>query len=181
MEMLNRHPLWKQAVDDAVREFNYGDMIPFSWLYNAFNMHPLERGTAKEFQKAQFAFLGAIENFKLTMLEEHNMYLHSMRGEGYVIVNPVHQSDLAWDGMKKKMYKAFSQATMRLTCIDITMLDSSEKTNNSNKLNTLAALRLMSRRKVNGADDLQINGETQVPNKGTGNGDTGETSEPETS
>src|SRR3546814_2505928 len=67
-------PSWKQAVQDFLQEYRYGDLVPLDWLEQRFGMPGLaesQRLTADQFRERQFTWLGNLEAFKAELLKEH--------------------------------------------------------------------------------------------------------------
>lgn len=87
---------WSLA--DAVEKFiadgfSDGDLISHDWLAWALEL-PTPK-TVEQAREAQFVALSRIEDFKQSLLEEHCIYIVSVRGQGYRIVPPRDQARLA--------------------------------------------------------------------------------------
>jgi hypothetical protein len=91
------------AAEKAIKEFNYGDVISKQWLLEQFGIEMPEIGTQKDFNDFSFEFLQNMEGFKNYMLTQHKMLLVSVRGIGYEIVLPKHQSDYAMTRFKNNL------------------------------------------------------------------------------
>ena len=79
-------PTWKQAAEDFLAEFKYGDMVTHAWMEQRFGMPSLnesQRLTPEQFRERQFEWLANVEAFKAALLKEHQVCLQSVRGEGY--------------------------------------------------------------------------------------------------
>src|SRR3546814_20027883 len=88
-------PSWKQAVQDFLQEYRYGDLVPLDWLEQRFGMPGLaesQRLTADQFRERQFTWLGNLEAFKAELLKEHQVLLESVRGKGYRWIPPHEQT-----------------------------------------------------------------------------------------
>lgn len=144
MEETKKHPIHLQSVDDAVKHFNYGDVISMEWLYDSFMIKLPAVGSAETFKEVSFKFLSCIEGMKEEMLEKHNMMLVSVRGEGYMICHPRDQTPLAMDKLKKKLRKEFRRADHCLTFINMRLLTDDQKKENTNAIAKLSFLRQMS-------------------------------------
>ena len=79
-QALKRHPAYLQAVDDALLEFDYGDMMPMGWLIEHFDLTKPTIGTAEKFNEYHFAFLNAMDKFREILLDDHSMLLTNVKG-----------------------------------------------------------------------------------------------------
>lgn len=140
------YPEWKQAVIDAMAEFDYGDTITHEWLYKHFDIKKPEYGSAEEFKQFQFLFLSYVESFKAAMLEQNKMYLVSARGIGYLIVEPEAQTSVAWDKLRSDMTKNMNKAHIGMANVLIDRLSDEARRENSLRLATLAAIRAANNR-----------------------------------
>ncbi len=186
MEELSKMPEWKQAVDDAVKEFKYGDTISHEWLYEHFKIEPPGYGTAAAFKEFQFKFLAYVEAFKDDLLVSHFMYLRSARGVGYIIVEPEEQPSVAWSVLRHRIYKELNRASSSLTNIRLDFLSNDVRCGLAIKQATLAHLKTMNMRKLNeknasgiNGNDMQIGGKTDVPDAGNSGDDLGKADEEE--
>lgn len=115
MSEVRLYPAWKQAVQDFLADFKYGDIVPHEWLVKHFGLPlPDERMSAAAFQSRQFEWLSAIEGFKTTLLHEHQVLLQSVRGEGYRWLHPAEQTAAATREFEKEAARAFRQVGSRL-------------------------------------------------------------------
>jgi len=162
MNNLNQYPEWKQAVLDAVGQFDHGDIIPMEWLRKAFDLYPPDRGTAREFQDYQFKFLSYIENFKEDLLINHKRYLKSQRGNGYLVVSVEDQTGVAWEDFTRKIRKTMGQTNKALLNIDADQLSNEGLAINNNKLAKLANMASFLDRKIITEGPLNGNG-SQMP------------------
>ena len=76
------------------------------------------------------------------------MYLDNVRGEGYLIVHPAEQTDVAWDKGVRTMRKALVDLQEGLSYIDYQHLDDKAKQHNVEKINKFAALQAFNRKKL---------------------------------
>lgn len=131
MQALSRDPIWVEAAIQASREFDYGDVIPHDWLLDSLNIEQLDSGTADQFRKHSFDLLQKVEGFKRVMLEEHQMYLTNVRGEGYRIVNPPQQTEIAMKSLQRDLQKSIKTAVSALTNINTNLLGLDDFKNNA--------------------------------------------------
>jgi len=122
MQVLPLDPIWVEAASKASQTFAYGDVIPHDWLLDSLAIRPLDFGTADQFKNHSFDMLQKIEGFKKVMLESHQMFLTSVRGEGYKIINPPQQTEVAMKSLQKDLQKSIKSAVSALTNINTSLL-----------------------------------------------------------
>ena len=141
MEALKKYPLYLGVVDEVVKKYTYGDVVPKDWLLKKLELSPPERGTFDEIKKYQLRVLSALEPLKETLLTEYNMLLNNIRGQGYLIVAPEQQSEVVWDKMKTNFGKEFRRAVKGLVNIDLGKLSDTARKYNYDCQAKLATLR----------------------------------------
>lgn len=179
MNEITLYPEWKQAVHDAVEEFDYGDTISHEWLHAHFDIKMLERGTAMEFREVQFKFLAYTEAFKAALLENHKMLLKSSRGIGYLVVLPEDQTGIAIKACRQRIMKELSRANGALVNIQLEMLSAEARRENSNRLAQLAAIRTFNRKELKNErhDAVRSGEENQISNGNAGKNHPGKVDE----
>jgi hypothetical protein len=151
-----KFPEWKQAVDNAISEFDHGDLVSFKWLYEQFGISPPKSGTAEQFKEFQFKFLSYIENFKETLLLEHCMYLSSVRGDGYLVVEVDDQTSIAWDRMKKKIASELRKTERAITNIKYDRLGDRGRAENTVKVAVLFSIKTFVKKSFRGTIERNI-------------------------
>ena len=140
------HPEWKQAVQDAVGRFSYGDLIPMDWLMDAFGVEPAsESMDALTYQKNQFRFLAALEAFKSALLDDHKMALQNVRGSGYRIVQPGEQTAWAEEEGIEEIRRGIRRMAGRLSNVKRAALTDAEQRENLDAIARLSMLKGMVR------------------------------------
>lgn len=142
-------PAWKQAVQDFLAEFKYGDLVPHDWLESHFSMLSIadgERLTESAFKARQFAWLANIEAFKSDLLTVHQVCLESVRGEGFRWVPPGEQTGIATRDFERDARKTFRAAGQRLKHIRIGELSDIQRGENVDAIAKVSALRGMTRK-----------------------------------
>lgn len=135
-------PAWKQAVQDFLAQFQYGDIVSHDWLVERFGLpRPDERMSVAAFQARQFEWLAAIEGFKATLLHEHQVLLQSVRGEGYRWVPPAEQTNTATKEFAKEAGRVFRIAGSRLRNIRVGELTDAQRRENIDAQAKLSHLR----------------------------------------
>jgi hypothetical protein len=146
---LARFPAWRQAVQDFLTEFRYGDVISHAWLAEHFGMPSIKesrRLTAAEFQERQFEWLANIEAFKGELLREHQVCLQSVRGEGYRWVPPQEQTGYATREFVKDVRRIFRGTGQKLRNLRVSELTDDQRKENADAAAKLTALRGMTRK-----------------------------------
>lgn len=147
MDDLKVYPAWKQAVRDFLGEFGYGDIVPHEWLVQRFGLpEQNERMSAAAFQARQFEWLACIEGFKATLLNEHQVLLQSVRGEGYRWVPPADQTNVAQRDFEREAGRVFRTAGQRLRNVRVAELTEAQRKENLDAGAKLVALRGMTRK-----------------------------------
>lgn len=149
MSKLARYPLWRQAVQDFIAEFAYGDIVGHDWLEAHFGMPGLsenEQLTADQFRERQFEWLANVEAFKVELLRDHQICLQSIRGKGYRWVPPNEQTDLAVADFHRGAKKIFSSVGQKLRHLRASELTDGERKTNVDAVAKLSALQGMARK-----------------------------------
>ena len=142
MSEVKLYPAWRQAVQDFLQEFAYGDVVPHAWLAERFNIPtPDEQMSVAAFQARQFEWLAAVESFKQVLLSDHLVLLQSVRGEGYRWVHPAEQTAAATREFEKEAGKAFRTVGQRLRHVRMGELTDDQRRANIDALAKVAALR----------------------------------------
>lgn len=142
MSEVKLFPAWKQAVQDFLAEFKYGDIVSHDWLVARFGLPlPDDHMSAAAFQARQFEWLSSIEGFKTTLLNDHQVLLQSVRGEGYRWVPPAEQTKAATRDFERDATKAFRNAGTRLRHVRLGELSDDQRRENVDALAKLSHLR----------------------------------------
>jgi hypothetical protein len=148
---LARYPSWRQAVQDFLREFKYGDLVSHEWLADHFGMPSVsdeESLTAVEFRRRQFEWLQNIESFKAELLRDHSVLLQAVRGEGFRWVPPHEQTRIAEDSFQKDAGRAFRSAAYKLKHVRLSELTDDQRRENVDAVTKLASMRSMHRNQL---------------------------------
>src|SRR3546814_405686 len=142
-------PSWKQAVQDFLQEYRYGDLVPLDWLEQRFGMPGLaesQRLTADQFRERQFTWLGNLEAFKAELLKEHQVLLESVRGKGYRWIPPHEQTGVAVRDFERDARRVFRTTGQKLRNLRHTELTDDQRRANSDATAKLSALAGMTRK-----------------------------------
>ncbi|MBK1719204.1 hypothetical protein [Thiocystis violacea] len=120
---LKLHPVWRQAAMEAVATFQYGETIPHDWLLEHLEIEsPTGLMTADQHRAGQFELLRRVDGFKDVMLTDYQRYLVNVRGAGYKIIEPPHQTAAALRRLQTDLRKSLNAAMSALVHIDETAL-----------------------------------------------------------
>lgn len=156
------YPGWKEAADQIVKRVSaegYGVMISHENLLAMMDMKTPEAGTAEDFKKYAFELLTNTVNLTKSLLEEHNLCLHNVRGQGYQVLHPDDQVTIAADKRIKKALHHVGQALMVLTHVDGEALSYDGQQEQVRRLGKVGFLfsALSKKKKVgNGGDEGQL-------------------------
>lgn len=87
--------------------FTDGQLISHAWLEWALNL-PTPK-TTQEMVNCQFVILDRVEQFKAALLTQHQIFVVSVRGQGYRIVPPSDQAFIAVDTAMRGVRREFSK------------------------------------------------------------------------
>lgn len=106
-------PQWLAAAEEVAENCAYGDLLTKEWLTEAFGLQQPEFGTVEDFERHKLEFMQCMDQFSRQLLEEHNLALQNVWGQGYRIVPPSEQVDVAWkaamQGVRRELRKLGSQ------------------------------------------------------------------------
>ena len=151
MSELTKYPAHKQAVEDFLKEFKYGDLVGHDWLEARFGMPSVGDSkllTQEQFKARQFEWLASVEAFKEELLKEHQVCLQSVRGRGYRWVPPHEQTGVAMDELGRNVRKVFRGAGQKLRHLRITELTDEQRKTSLDAVAKLSALQGMARKEL---------------------------------
>jgi hypothetical protein len=147
------YPVWKNAAQEAVEEFNYGDVITHDWLFLHLEIdEPTEKITVEKHRELQFDLLRKVEGFKEVMLADHLRYLVNIRGVGYKIIEPPRQTKAAMLRLQKELKNSIRDAEAALTFVNEAMLTLDDSRENAESKAKLAWFRTIGTKKLTGPD-----------------------------
>ncbi len=151
MSELTKYPAHKQAVEDFLKEFKYGDLVGHDWLEARFGMPSMGDSkllTQDQFKARQFEWLASVEAFKEELLKYHQVCLQSVRGRGYRWVPPHEQTGVAMDELGRNVRKVFRGAGQKLRHLRITELTDEQRKISLDAIAKLSALQGMTRKEL---------------------------------
>ena len=97
----------------------------------------------KELESYQLKKLGTFERFRDYLLVEKQMYLQSVRGSGYRVVQPSEQTDVALKNGFRQISKGLRQAQRGVDNVNRQLLTTSERERNISVSARLSGLKSM--------------------------------------
>lgn len=152
MSEITKYPAHKQAVEDFLKEFKYGDLVGQEWLETRFGMPSMGDSkslTVDQFRDRQFEWLANVEAFKAELLRDHQVCLQSVRGRGYRWVPPHEQTGVAMEELGRNVRKVFRNTGQRLRHLRITELTDEQRRDNLEQVAKFSALRGMAAKALN--------------------------------
>jgi hypothetical protein len=141
-------PAWREGLRRFMSAgFNAGDSIEHQWFYDAFGIDmPTPETPCKDAEKAKLQWLGAFETLREHLLTEHQIALASVRGYGYRVVPPGDQTKWAEGEGMDDIKSAARKMGMRLTNVNLSVLDADRRRENADALARLSMLSGMVKR-----------------------------------
>lgn len=138
-------PEWRQAVKDFLAAgFKEGDVVSHSWLEEHFGMKKLDEDRPllpADWNARQFEWLRNIEAFRTELLEQHQIFLSSVFGQGYRLVPPREQTAIAQERFERDAKRSYRKAANTLKNVRIGELSESERKENLDAIARIAMLR----------------------------------------
>lgn len=151
MSDIVKFPAHKQAVDEFLKEFVYGDLVGHEWLEARFGMPSMadcKSMTVEQFRERQFEWLANVEAFKSELLKDYQVCLQSVRGKGYRWVPPHEQTGVAVGEMGRNIRKAFRDGGAKLRNLRIAELTADQRRENLDAVAKIAALSGMAKKEL---------------------------------
>lgn len=139
---LTLSPPWRQAAAELFgSKFTYGDIVPHDELQAALNLpKPEGKVEVEVYERWRLALMGQVDALVAFLLEERNMCLKAVPGQGYLIVEPAKQTEFAMaDGMKR-VKSELRKMGRRLSFVDRAALTSDQARENADALARFAFL-----------------------------------------
>lgn len=141
------HPAWKQAVQDFLAAgFKPGQIVPHAWLAEHFGMPMLDDAatmTPSEYRDRQFLWLAHVEAVKAELLQQHQILLRSVYGEGYRWIPPHEQTGVAVEEFEREAKRAYRKAGARLVNLRVHELSDIQRQENLDAIGRLSMLQGM--------------------------------------
>ena len=155
-EELQLYPVWKQAAKLAIEAFEYGDVIPLEWLREHLEVEePEGLMTSEQHRRLAFDLLQKVDGFRSTMLEQHKRLTVNVRGVGYKIIQPPHQTDAAMKRFQREFHKSWNQAMTGLVHINESLLTLEDSRENAEAKAKLAWFKSFGAKRLSGSDNSE--------------------------
>lgn len=136
-------PPWRNAAAELFAgKYGYGDIVPHADLLTAFYLpKPTGKITVDEYEQWRLAVLAQQDALAEWLLEERNMLLVAVPGQGYRITPPEQQTDHAMDRGMKRVRKEINRMARQLHYVDRTALTHEQARENADALARAAWLK----------------------------------------
>jgi hypothetical protein len=124
--------------------FDYGALIPKEWILSNFEIKRPVTGSFEAFEKFALAYMSFVESFKAEMLETHAKYLISVKGEGYNVILPSQQADIAMEKLRKVIKSELNRAVNILQNTNEHFLSLDDIKKRNDHLGNIASLKAFS-------------------------------------
>ena len=143
-------PVWKQALKNYVDSNPQpGSVVTKKWLMDQFRI--AEPVTASDLHEANLEFLQNFSRFKDELLQDYLIALRANHDGGYEVVPPNQQTRMAIEVGIKEIRRSYNKMHLTAACVNKDALTEAERTENTDGLAKIAAMRAMvSRRKLLG-------------------------------
>jgi hypothetical protein len=115
------YPGWKEAVTkivERVEKEGYGVMFSTEALFEMMDIKVPETATPEDWKKHSLEVMASTTNLIETLLKDHNLCLHNVRGQGYKILHPDDQVTIGADKRFKSVLHHLGKAMQVLTHVD---------------------------------------------------------------
>lgn len=138
-------PAWRNAAAELFAgRFGYGDVVPHQVLQAALNLpKPTGRITVDEYESWRLALLSQVDGLSVFLLEERNMCLKAIPGQGYLVLKPEDQTEFALLHGMKRVRSELRKMGRRLSFIDRSALTHEDARKNADALARLSFLQQM--------------------------------------
>lgn len=142
-------PPWRNAAAELFAgRYTYGDVVPHEELQAALNLpKPVGRVTVDEYEGWRLSLLAQVDALSAFLLEERNMCLKAIPGQGYMILKPEEQTDYAMGHGLKRVRSELRKMGRRLSFIDRSALSHEEARKNADALARLSFLQSMANKR----------------------------------
>lgn len=133
-------PAWRNAAAELFSgQYGYGDVISHEALREALRLpEPKGKLTVTEYESWRLALVAQIDALSDWLLEEKNMCLRNIQGQGYQIVEPSEQTEFAVKQGRKRIRAELRKMGRRLSFIDHAALSQDERRQNADALARLS-------------------------------------------
>ena len=139
-------PLSAHAARYIANNYDFGELVSNTDLYELLEVsEPAEEMPIEEYKSLNFRRLSLVEDTKKRLLDDFSVYFVNKRSEGYLLVKPNEQTEVAVDIMKNKMKKHARKANSALKNIRSDLLNEKERQENLNARSQMSSIKSMLR------------------------------------
>ena len=133
-------PAWRNAAAELFSgAYTYGDVISHEALREALRLpEPTGKLSREEWEAWRLALVAQVDSLADWLLEEKNMCLRNIQGQGYQIVEPAEQTEFAMKQGRKKIRSELRKMGRRLSFVDRDALSQDERKANADALARLS-------------------------------------------
>lgn len=111
---------WHSLIDEIAATYANGDLISHAWLKKKFGLAELTlqdfdnniNDFVKGLQVQQFSYMTLVDTLKKQLLEERQVCIRNVFGDGYVVIPPTDQVRYGYDEFCKDVKKAIKNAAL---------------------------------------------------------------------
>lgn len=142
-------PPWRNAAAELFADrYTYGDVVPHDVLQASLGLpKPQGKITVDEYEAWRLGLLSQVDALASFLLEERNMCLKAIPGQGYMIVKPSEQTEYALGHGMKRVKSELRKMGRRLSFIDRSALSHEDARKNADALARLAFLQSMANKR----------------------------------
>ena len=148
MNEVIRSPEWMDAAEWIANNSDYGDLVTHDWLWEKFQITKPKYGKQEDFDKADFEYMRCIAGLCQYLLEEHKLAIQNVRGQGYRVVPPKEQIDVARRQAKTELHKSVRRYAQHLEHIRYDELEQHQQQQRDDEAAKLSQMRQMMRRQL---------------------------------
>jgi len=144
MGELTIYPMWKAKVSEILEVYEIGELVPHQYFYDLFDVYPNEPGiTVDAYKSRQIDFMQNLIGFRDCLLIDHKIALVNVRTEGYRMVPPSEQAELAERQLHQHLTKMLDKTIRRVSYTRMEELEDHQKQRHRDVAVRLKRLSLM--------------------------------------
>ena len=142
------YPMWERVVESVRDRFeteSYGFTIKHAELKELMGIEQAQ--TIGEVKKEQLDYMTGMDKARDMLLEDYNLFLYSVPGQGYQVLPPAEQIRKGADYYIRKSQKALARTASTLANVDSDMLDAESRNLQLLKMNRMAFIKAAFRKR----------------------------------
>lgn len=133
---MNKEEVLRPIASEVSRLFSDGDLISHEWLKKKFCIKKLDANdfeSSDDFLEAvklqQFEYMSLVENLRDMLIQDFNVCIKNVVGEGYSIIPPKEQTKYGFDLLTKEISKTFRDCNKIMNNVRNVTFDQQSKDN----------------------------------------------------